>query len=211
MIAKSLAAVHAYFKSSKSTAARAEELKLAGLFAAQLPAPLAEKLRRLSGMGNSLAFRNVCRMERCDGELFMLDCQDAKGGRRSTTSQGMVLFVSRKLNLPRMHVSPRPGRLENLLGPIFGSPKKERNIREGLARVSFSDEPHLESAFSVFSDAPERVCALLSGSRALWLRQLASPPEWDCEGDLLCVRATKPLPVRQGLENALALYRILTR
>ena len=216
-----LAAVLAYLKSRKSQAARAEEIKLAGLAPAELPAPLAEKLRWLHGTGrSSLAFRNVCRMARADGELYLLDLWDTGGDSNSMTAQGVVVIISRKLALPRVHVMPRLeslGWFGRLAGPLFGRLVGWGAGRQGLARVNFPDDPHLEAALLVVSDDAGRTRALLGGSRGLWLLQLPAPLQWEGEGDMLCVRAWTLRPgagapsVSQALENASALYSILTR
>jgi hypothetical protein len=207
----------------RSRAARAEELKLAGLAPAQLPAPLAEKLRSLNGSGAALAFRNVWRMPYSEGELYLLDFWDTRGENDSLSAQGVVVFVSRKLALPRIHVIPRIeslGWFGKFLGPLLSRLVGWGAARQGLARVSFPDEPHLEVNWVVVSDDPARARDLLSGSRGLWLLRLPAPLLWDGAGDVLCVRTWnwlsrsgtgRTLSVSQAKENALALYSILTR
>ena len=218
-----LAAVFAYLKSRRSQAARAEELQLAGLAPAELPPPLAEKLRWLHGTGrSSLAFRNVHRMARADGELYVLDLWDTGGDSSSMTVQGLVVIVSRKLALPRIHVMPRIeslGWLGKLLGPLFSRLVAWGAGRQGLSRVSFPDDPHLDEALMVVSNDAGRTRAFLGASRGLWLLQLPAPLQWEGEGDMLCVRrwdwlrsgTVQSQPVSAALENASALYSILTR
>jgi hypothetical protein len=214
------AAVRAYLRSRRSQAARTEELKLAGLAPAELPPALAEKLRRLNTGGASLAFRGVWRMARADGELYMLDLWDTGGDNSSLTAQGLVVILSRRLALPRIHVMPRLaslGWLGRLVEPLFSRLVDWGAGRQGLTRVSFPDEPHLESALMVLAGDPDRARAFLGASRALWLPQLPVPLQWEGEGELLCVRAWdwarqgKTVSVSRALENAQALYSILTR
>ena len=214
------AVVYAWLRSRKSQPARAEELKLAGFFPVELPPHVAERIRRLQNGGSSLSLRNVWRAGQSDGELYMLDLWDTGGDNSSLTAQGLVVILSRKLALPRLHVIPRfenLGWFGKLLGPLFSRLVDWGAGRRGLSRVSFPDEPHLDAALLVVSSDPGRARAFLGGSRSLWLAQLSTPLQWEGDGDLLCVRSwdwtgTRKAPSVSGaLENARALYSVLTR
>lgn len=165
-------------------AARTAELRLAGLAPVELPAALAERLRRLHAPGAALAFGGVWRTPYSDGELYALEL-------RGAASEELVVFISSRLSLPRLHAVPRrraaPGA-----------------TRPGLSRVSFPDDPQLDAALAVFARDADRARAFLGGSRGLWLAQLPAAPPWDGEGDLLCVRS-------RALADARALYSVLTR
>lgn len=212
--------VFAWLRSRRGAAERAEELKLAGLAPVELPPHVAERIRRLQTGGASLSLRNVWRAGQSDGELYMLDLWNTGGDSNSMTSQGLVVILSRKLALPRLHVIPRfenLGWFGKLLGPLFSRLMDWGAGRHGLSRVSFPDEPHLDAALLVVSSDPARARAFLGGSRSLWLAQLSAPLQWEGDGDLLCVRSwdwtgTKKAPSVSGaLENARALYSVLTR
>ena len=171
---------------------RVEQLKLAGLTPTELSPALAERLRRL--YGPDLAMRSVWRMSNGDGEIFVLDLWRA--GHLSVP--GLVAVVSPKLALPALHLEPRRWH-DRLLG-------------RGSPGIAFPDDPQLARAWRVRSDDEDRARTLLGGSRGLWLAQLPPVP-WDGEGQLLCVRTTgwREVPVSQALENAGALYSVLTR
>lgn len=214
------AIAYAWLQSRKSQAARAEELKLAGLSPVELPPHVAERIRRLQTGGASLSLRNVWRAGQSDGELYMLDLWDTAGDNNSMTAQGLVVILSRKLALPRLHVIPRfenLGWFGKLLGPLFSRLVDWGAGRHGLSRVGFPDEPHLDAALLVVSSDPGRARAFLGGSRSLWLAQFSAPLQWEGDGDLLCVRpwdwtGTRKAPSVSGaLENARALYSVLTR
>lgn len=214
------AIVYAWLKYRQSQAARAEELKLAGLSPVELPPHVAERIRRLQNGGASLSLRNVWRAGQSDGELYMLDLWDTGGDNSSLTAQGLVAILSRKLALPRIHAIPRLaslGWLGRLAEPLFSRLVDWGAGRYGLSRVSFPDEPHLDAALLVVSSDPGRARAFLGGSRGLWLAQLSTPLQWEGEGDLLCVRSwdwtgtRKAASVSGALENARALYSVLTR
>jgi hypothetical protein len=189
---------------------RIAELQLAGLAPVELPDALAKRLRRLNSGGASMGWRNVWRRDQAAEELYLLDLWDKSAKADRLLVQGLVVFVSRKLVMPRIQARPRPGWLERLWGQRAAE-------APGLSRVGFPEEPHLEAALTILSDDVGRARELLGGSRGLWLAQLPSRLSWDGEGDLLCVRprsrrlgAARPT-VLAALENALALYSILTR